>query len=164
MLPKANDLRQKTAVARERGWLRQDLPQILDLMNCLSVEYDPDSDWQPDNAMQMRWLKRTFNDPWHYFHVLRVKREIVAIAGLARSRVSGIDGHLHSVYTKPLFRGLGFGRRVTQGVIEQARRLGMSSLEMPQTTNPLARAMYLRMGFEVYEYNFEPHMFLALKS
>ena len=158
----ALDLRRNQTDSHQRGWLRADIPQIAKLMSKLSAEYDSELEFTPPTARCLRWLNRSFFDAWHYFHVVRVAEEIVAIAGLARSRVPGIDGHLHSVYVEPEFRGYGFGRVVTQGVIDYARSLHMSSLEMPLTLNPVARRLYSSMGFEVFDYEGEAHMALDL--
>lgn len=158
----AQDLRLNQTQPRQRGWLRQDIAQIACLMNKLGAEYHSDLNWHPDQARCIAWLRRTFNDTWHHFQVLRVAEDIVAIAGLARSHVPGIDGHIHSVFVDPEFRGYGHGRKLVEGVISYARSVQMSSLEMPLTTNPVARKLYESMGFEAYDYEGEPHLLLSL--
>ncbi len=158
----AEDLRLKNLSERERGWLRQDIGEIARLMQQLAVEEEADYNCSYTIERQIAWLKRNFNDAWHYFQVIRVGSQLVACAGLARSRVAGIDGHLHSVYVEPAFRGYGFGRRVCQGVILQARNLKMTSLEMPRSANPLAVRLYESLGFESFEYQGDAHMALLL--
>ena len=158
----AQDLRRDQTLARQRAWLRQDIPQIAELMAKLGVEYHSDLQYQPDNARCIAWLNRSFNDSWHHFQVLRVAENIVAIAGLARSRVPGVDGHVHSIYVDPEFRGYGYGRKLTQGIISYARSVQMSSLEMPLTTNRVARTLYESLGFELYDFEGEAHLALSL--
>ncbi len=162
MLPRANDLRFNSTHAHDRAWLRQDIPQIAQLLHDLSLEYEPDRDWRIEPSRLEAWLNKTFNDAWHYFHVIRVSERIVAIAALAPSRIPDIDGLLHSVYVTPEFRDYGFGRKVTTGVLDYATTVGMSCIEMPMTTNPLAKRLYLSMGFEIYAHEGEAHMFRAL--
>lgn len=162
MISLAADLRKNQIKERQRGWLRQDLGQIAELMEKLEreeVQMDSDSELA---AKRLRWLQGSFNDAWHHVQVMRVSERLVGIAALARSRINGIDGLMHSVYVEPEFRGYGFGRRLCQGIIFYAKSVGMESLEMPMTANEAARKLYVSLGFEPYLYEAEPHMFLSL--
>lgn len=149
----AIDLRRRHTQERERAWLRADIPQIAELMEQLSEEYNSDARYAPAKAQRIKWLHKTFNDPWHYVHVIRVAEKIVAIGCLARSHLPELDGLVHSIYVSPEFRGYGFGRRVSNGVINYAREAQMLSLEMPASKNRIARTLYESLGFEYCDYD-----------
>lgn len=148
----ATDLRRRHIEEKERSWLRADIPQIAELMEQLSAEYDSDSQHDVSESRRIKWLHKTFNDAWHYVHVIRVAEKIEAIACLARSHLPELNGLVHSVYVTPEFRDYGFGRRVTMGVIDYARSVHMHSLEMPVSKNPIARKLYESLGFEYCDY------------
>ncbi len=135
----------------DRGWLRNDIRRITELIIRCGEEYNPSYNWRRSEAWYRKWLSETFTDRWHYFHVVRSGRVLVAAAAVARSKLENYDGHIHSVFVDPEFRRRGLGRLITERVLQHARAAGMRSVEMEITINPIARELYRDMGFVVVQ-------------
>lgn len=80
---------------------------------------------------------------------LREGGKAVAIGAL---RIDGAHGELKSMHTLQACRGRGLGRRLLDGVMNEARALGVSRLFLETGSGPehaAARRLYTSAGFEV---------------
>ena len=57
-----------------------------------------------------------------------------------------VRGYLFNVYTEPEFRGRGLARRMTEGLLEEAKRRGVGIVDLHASKD--AEKLYRAMGFE----------------
>ena len=86
-------------------------------------------------------------------YVVRVEDDIVACAFLliiekpmSPAFLSGKTGTVLNVYTKPDHRGKGYARSIMEAMIRDARKLGLSSIELKSTED--GYNLYKTVGFE----------------
>lgn len=82
-----------------------------------------------------------------HLYALRRKSRAVAIGAI---RVSGFAGELKSMHTAMEARGHGYGRVLLVGLLEKARALGLSRLELETGSGRehlAARSLYTSEGF-----------------
>jgi predicted GNAT family acetyltransferase len=82
-----------------------------------------------------------------------INRSIVSTAYLAISEkpanasfITGITGTILNVYTYPEFRKKGIATKVVEKIIEEAKLLGVSHLDLQATDN--GKTLYEKMGFK----------------
>ena len=131
----------------DRGWLRQDIPAIVEMMINCGEEDDPSCNWRQNRVKYLSWLRRNFNSAHHYFHVITIDTRIVAIVGLCPSRLKGIDGCLHSLYVEPQYRSHGWGRLLINRLFDYAREVHMTHLEAAIPTSSVACELFQAVGF-----------------
>ncbi len=61
---------------------------------------------------------------------------------------SGLTGYVQEIATAPGYEGQGLSTRVNQELIDIARRAGARAIDLT-TKNPIAQAMYEKLGYEV---------------
>ena len=89
---------------------------------------------------------------------LLIARESDTIIGMALLcpvlKLAGIEGRIEEVIVDEQFQGRGIGRRLTEMLIDRARRGEYRRIEL--TSNPsreAANALYQRLGFTLHETN-----------
>ncbi|MBM7634590.1 GNAT family N-acetyltransferase [Geomicrobium sediminis] len=62
------------------------------------------------------------------------------------TNVSGVKGYITNIYTKPTHRGKGFGTKMLDLAVNEAKERGVHKLWLGASA--LGRSVYLRYGFE----------------
>lgn len=59
--------------------------------------------------------------------------------------ISGRTGYICSVYTRPAHRHKGYARQIVGGLMEEARRMGLTRLDL--TATDAGQPLYVELGF-----------------
>jgi putative acetyltransferase len=127
-----------------RPTVPNDTPRITALIAAIFREYDCVLNTETEDVH--------LQDPGEYFRghggefwVVEDGGEIVATGGFV---LNGEVAELKSLYVDPLVRRQGWGRRLTELVIANARELGCTRLELWSDTRfTKAHALYRSLGF-----------------
>jgi len=129
-------------------------PADLEAMADLLAElFTLESDFQPERDKQLRGLRLILENPQiGRLFVLRVDDQVAGMAN-ALITISTAEGGpvllLEDVIVKAKFRGLKFGRRLGEHVLDWARDNGMPRVTLlADKDNSPALAFYERLGFE----------------
>jgi ribosomal-protein-alanine N-acetyltransferase len=105
--------------------------------------------------------KNTFSHPWSrdaftkelttnkhsIYMVIEQNKQILAYGGLWN--VTG-EGYITNIAVKKDNRGFGLGRKVTQALISEGRKEGVTSFTLEvRTSNNVAINLYKKLGFEI---------------
>ena len=105
---------------------------------------------------ELRHLEEKYGPPRGRLYLARCSGE--AAGCIALRRLDDARGELKRLYVRPAFRGRGLARRLTEQIIDDARRLGYRELlldTLPFLTGALA--LYRSLGFEeIPVYNDSP--------
>lgn len=76
--------------------------------------------------------------------------EMVATGGWTPADDNGVSARIRSIYVRPLFTGIGIGRRMTLEAEKQARRSGFRSFGARVTVNAIG--FFEALGYEITSY------------
>lgn len=134
-----------------------DIPEILRMRHAFAEEIDgaqPEETTRMLEANLTEYFTRELNK--NYFHwFTTVNGEMAAMAGMIirtqpgnPKNPSGRWGYLMLVYTKPQFRKRGISGQLVERLVETAKELGITALELHAT--PEGAPLYERKGFSEY--------------
>jgi ribosomal protein S18 acetylase RimI-like enzyme len=114
------------------------------------------------SAMNLSQLRDLVESPLTTLFVARSEGAVVGTLTLAVFRIpTGLRGWIEDVVVDESARGAGVGEALTLAAIEEARQLGLRSLDLTtRPTRDAANRLYSRLGFErretnVYRFSFE---------
>lgn len=93
-------------------------------------------------------FKREMTDNTHSIYmVIEEKDQILAYAGLWN--IVG-EGHITNIAVKKEKRGLGFGRKITEALIEEGQKAGIMAFALEvRVSNTVALKLYEGLGFDI---------------
>lgn len=134
------------------------IPHIFELRKLFTIELSGEQTEVAEQELdksQTEFFTRELNKTY-YNWLAFVNGEAVATAGMALrvqpgspKNPSGRWAYLMIVYTKPEYRKRGISSQLVQHLIDKAKQLGITALELHAT--PEGEPVYLKKGFNLFD-------------